>query len=106
VVLLSAVCRPEPRVLYRRAAMSQWYVYMLRCNDGTYYSGVTTDLVRRLKEHNGEGAAGKGAKYTKARRPVRLAYSEATSDRSSAQKREHALRQLTRAEKEKLANRK
>lgn len=104
MVLFSAVCRPEPTVLYRRAVMSQWYVYMLRCSDGTYYSGVTTDLERRIKEHNGEGAAGKGAKYTKARRPVRLAYSEPVTDRSTAQKREHALRQMTRAEKEKLAN--
>lgn len=83
--------------------MSEWYVYMLRCSDGTYYSGVTTDLTRRIKEHNGEGGAGKGAKYTKARRPVRLAYSEPSLDRSTAQKREHTLRQLTRAEKEKLA---
>ena len=84
--------------------MNQWYVYMLRCSDGTYYSGVTTDLDRRVKEHNGEGAAGKGAKYTKARRPVRLAYSESVTDRSVAQRREHALRQLTRTEKEKVAN--
>ncbi|MFN3692864.1 MAG: GIY-YIG nuclease family protein [Candidatus Paceibacteria bacterium] len=84
--------------------MSQWYVYMLRCSDGTYYSGVTTDLDRRIKEHNGEGVAGKGAKYTKARRPVYLAYSELVTDRSAAQKREHALRQLTRAEKAELAN--
>jgi putative endonuclease len=84
--------------------MNQWYVYMLRCSDGTYYSGVTTDLDRRVKEHNGEGVAGKGAKYTKARRPVRLAYSEPALDRSVAQKREHALRQLTRTEKEKVAN--
>jgi putative endonuclease len=83
--------------------MSQWYVYMLRCVDGTLYTGVTTDLERRIKEHNGEGVAGKGAKYTKARQPVHLAYSEPVADRSAAQMREHALRQLTRAEKEKLA---
>ncbi len=82
--------------------MSQWYVYMLRCADGTLYTGVTTDLKRRVAEHNGEGAAGKGAKYTKARRPVVLAYSETMLDRSAAQMREHALRQLSRAEKEKL----
>ncbi len=82
--------------------MSQWYVYMLRCADGTLYTGVTTDLKRRVAEHNVEGAAGKGAKYTKARRPVVLAYSETMLDRSAAQMREHALRQLSRAEKEKL----
>jgi putative endonuclease len=83
--------------------MSQWYVYMLRCADGTLYTGVTTDLKRRVDEHNGEGAAGKGAKYTKARRPVVLVYSETVLDRSAAQMREHALRQLSRTEKEKLA---
>ncbi len=74
--------------------MSQWCVYMLRCADGTLYTGVTTDLERRIKEHNGEGAAGKGAKSTKARRPVRLVYSESAPDRSVAQMREHTLRQL------------
>ncbi|MFM2340092.1 MAG: hypothetical protein RLZZ360_728 [Candidatus Parcubacteria bacterium] len=83
--------------------MSQWYVYMLRCTDGTLYTGVTTDIKRRVAEHNGDGAAGKGAKYTKARRPVTLVYSESVPDRSAAQQREHALRQLTRAEKEQLA---
>jgi putative endonuclease len=83
--------------------MSLWYVYMLQCADGTLYTGVTTDIKRRIKEHNGEGAVGKGAKYTKARRPVRLAYSEPVADRSAAQMREYALRQLTRAEKEELA---
>jgi putative endonuclease len=76
---------------------------MLRCTDGTLYTGVTTDIKRRVAEHNGDGAAGKGAKYTKARRPVTLVYSESVPDRSAAQQREHALRQLTRAEKEQLA---
>ncbi len=84
--------------------MSEWFVYMLRCSDGTLYTGVTTDLTRRLREHNGELAGGRGAKYTKARRPVRLVYSESVLDRSMAQMREHALRQLSRTEKEKLAN--
>ena len=82
--------------------MSQWYVYMLECHDGTYYTGVTTDVTRRVKEHNGEGGVGKGAKYTKARRPVRLVYREETLTRGAAQQREHALRQLSRIEKTKL----
>ncbi len=82
--------------------MSQWYVYMLCCADGTYYTGVTTDLVRRVKEHNGEGGKGKGAKYTKARRPVTLAYSESVESRSIAQQREAALRQLSHDEKKNL----
>ena len=80
-----------------------WFVYMLRCSDDTLYTGVTTDVARRVAEHNGEGAAGKGAKYTKARRPVTLAYQEPAPDRSAAQIREHALRLLSRAEKQKLA---
>ena len=75
---------------------------MLRCADGTLYTGVTTDLVRRLVEHNGEGGKGKGAKYTKARRPVKLVYQESVTDRSAAQIKEAALRNLTRAEKMKL----
>jgi putative endonuclease len=80
-----------------------WFVYMLRCADGTFYTGVTTDLIRRVAEHNGAGAKGKGAKYTKVRRPVVLAYSETAADRSSAQIREAGLRKLPRVEKERLA---
>jgi putative endonuclease len=72
-------------------------VYILECADGTLYTGVTTDMPRRLTEHN-EGT--KGAKYTKARRPVRLVYQEACASRSDAQKREYALRILPRAEKQ------
>lgn len=80
-----------------------WFVYMLRCSDDTLYTGVTTDPARRLAEHNGEGASGKGAKYTKARRPVALVYQEEVSDRSSAQSREAALRHLSRSDKLRLA---
>lgn len=79
-----------------------WFVYMLKCSDGTLYTGVTTDIARRVKEHNGEGGKGKGAKYTKARRPVSLVYQEAVADRSHAQIREHALRHTARTEKMKL----
>ena len=79
-----------------------WFVYMLQCADRTLYTGVTTDIVRRVTEHNGEGARGKGAKYTKARRPVRLVYQESAKDRSAAQIREAQLRRLTRTGKEKL----
>jgi len=73
----------------------RWHVYLLTCADGTLYAGVTNDLARRLAAHN----AGKGAKYTKPRRPVVLAWSVSTKDRSSAQKREHAVKALTRPEK-------
>jgi putative endonuclease len=71
---------------------SDWFVYILRCRDGTFYTGITTNLDRRLAEHNG----GKpGARYTKARRPVTLAYAEPASSRAAAARREYQLRRLT-----------
>lgn len=76
-----------------------WQVYLLRCADGSYYTGVTTDLQRRLSEHN----AGQGARYTRSRLPAALVYSEAAVDRAAAQRREYAIRRLGRAEKERLA---
>ena len=76
-----------------------YVVYLLLCADGTYYTGVTTDLKRRLLEHN-EGKV--GAKYTKGRRPVVLAYQENAMTRSDAQRREYELRNLSRKEKQKL----
>ncbi|MFM2423945.1 MAG: hypothetical protein RLZZ70_334 [Candidatus Parcubacteria bacterium] len=78
-------------------------MYMVVCSDGTYYTGVTTDLIRRVAEHNGEAGVGKGAKYTKPRRPVRLVYSEEVDNRSQAQSRESIVRQLSRMEKHELA---
>jgi len=73
-------------------------VYILECADGTLYTGWTTDLERRLRAHN----SGRGARYTRGRRPVRLAYREEQSDRSAAQRREAAIRRLSRADKLKL----
>ncbi len=77
----------------------EWYVYMVECADGTLYSGVTTDVERRIKEHNDSP---KGAKYTRAKRPVKLVYTEACTGRSEATKREYVLKQLSREEKLKL----
>ena len=74
------------------------YVYILRCSDGTFYTGWTTDPERCTKVHN----SGKGAKYTRARRPVELIYYEEFDDKIAAQRREWAIKQLTRAEKEEL----
>ena len=74
-----------------------WYIYILRCSDNSLYTGVTTDLERRLKQHN-DGA--KGARYTRTRRPVSLAYAETANDRSEAQRREAAIKQLNPAQKE------
>jgi putative endonuclease len=76
-----------------------WIVYLARCRDGTLYTGVTTDPARRLAEHN----AGCGAAYTRSRLPVTLVYQEEVLDRSCALRREHAIKRLTRAEKEALA---
>ena len=73
-------------------------VYILECADGTLYTGWTTDLERRLRAHN----SGCGARYTRGRRPLRLAYREEQSDRSAAQRREAAIRRLSRADKLKL----
>ncbi len=80
--------------------MSSWYVYMLRCADDSLYTGITTDVKRRVEEHNFDNK--KGAKYTKARRPVELVYKKRCKDRSSAASVEAALKKLSRPEKENL----
>ena len=74
-----------------------WQVYLLRCADQSLYAGVTTDLVRRLQQHNGQLAG--GDRYTKSRRPVALMWSDACDSRSEAQQREYALRRLSREQK-------
>lgn len=78
--------------------MSAAYTYMVRCADGTLYTGWTNDLTKRLQVHN----AGKGAKYTASRRPVELVYTEEHPDKITAMQREYAIKQLTRKEKEQL----
>lgn len=78
--------------------MSQSYVYILECSDGSYYTGWTTDVDARLKTHN----SGNGAKYTRSRLPVKLVYSEQADNRSAAMKREAAIKKLTRVQKENL----
>ena len=77
----------------------RYYCYLLECSDGSYYTGWTTDPQRRTAEHN----AGRGARYTRARRPVRLVYVEALPSRSKAQRREAAIKRLTHAQKKQLA---
>ena len=79
--------------------MSYW-VYIVACADGSYYTGIATDVARRLTEHNGEKP--KGARYTSARRPVMLMYSAPYMSRSDAQKEEARIKRLTRAHKQKL----
>ena len=74
------------------------YTYILKCKDDSLYTGWTNDLKKRITSHN----AGKGAKYTKARRPVELVYYEEFQTREDAMKREYAIKQLSRKEKEAL----
>ena len=74
-----------------------YYVYILKCSDNSLYTGITTDLTRRVEEHN---YSPKGAKYTRVRRPVELVYSEECGDRSVASKREYQIKKkMSRAEK-------
>lgn len=77
--------------------MSAWYVYILRCADGSFYTGITTDVARRVAEHNGHDKL--GARYTRSRRPVSLAYVEEAASRGEATKREAAIRRLGRVGK-------
>lgn len=74
-----------------------WYVYILRCADDSLYTGIATDLARRLHEHNHDDSL--GAKYTRSRRPVHLVYSEAWPDRGQATRREIAIKALSRRRK-------
>lgn len=76
-----------------------WWVYMLSCADQSLYTGIAKDVVKRFDEHNNSP---KAAKYTRARRPVSLVYVEAVEDRSSALKRELAIKALSRVQKQQL----
>ena len=77
-----------------------YYVYIVKCADGTLYTGIATELERRIEEHN---TSDKGAKYTRVRRPVALVYQEEYPDRSTASKREYEIKKkMNRAEKLKL----
>lgn len=80
--------------------MNTWYVYILRCADNSLYTGITTDLQRRVEEHNGAGA---GARYTRSRRPVALLYAEQVQDRAAASRREMQIKKMPRPVKQRLA---
>ena len=77
---------------------SNWYLYILRCKDDTLYTGITTDVEKRLEAHR----TGKGAKYTRGRGPLELVYRENCGSHSDALKREHQVKMLTREEKQNL----
>ena len=80
----------------------RYYFYILRCSDDSLYSGITTDLKRRIKEHNSDGK--KGAKYLRAKKPVKLVYFEKFKDRNSAQVREAEVKKFPKSQKEELIN--
>lgn len=77
---------------------SEWLVYMLECSDQSFYTGMTNDLKKRLDAHN----SGKGAKYTRARLPVKLVYQEKHISKSSAMKREIEIKKYSRLKKERI----
>jgi putative endonuclease len=80
------------------AVVSEYYCYIIECADGSFYTGWSTNPVRRLKEHS----AGRGARYTRSRRPLQLVYTERQPDRSAAQRRELRIKRLSHARKEAL----
>lgn len=75
-----------------------WFLYIVECTDASYYTGITTDIDRRIEEHN----SGKGAKYTQGRGPVSVVYTESFEDRSQASKREFEIKSLNKEQKTKL----
>jgi putative endonuclease len=76
-----------------------WYVYMVRCSDGTLYTGMTNDLPKRIEAHN---SGRDGARYTKSRRPVQLVYAEKVASKSAAAKLEIRIKNLPRSKKKRL----
>lgn len=82
----------RPRI---KPSSGPWFVYIVRCGDGTLYTGITMDVSRRCQQHN----AGTASRYTRSRRPVRLGYQEARPSQSSALKREATIKAMTRREK-------
>jgi len=83
-----------------QGGIQAWSVYLLRCADNTLYCGITTNLNKRVRQHNGELVG--GAKYTKVRQPCELVYSETSENRSTASKREYEIKSLSKLQKEKL----
>ncbi len=81
-----------------KLTVKSWFIYIVRCADDTFYTGIALDVERRLAEHNGKGAA----KYTRSRQPVSLVYSENADSRSAAASREFAIKKLSRKQKEHL----
>lgn len=94
----AAFFKKRCRTTQRRSEEEVNYTYILKCADGSLYTGWTVDLKRRLEIHN----SGKGAKYTRSRRPVTLVYYEMYEERREAMRREYAIKQMSREDKQKL----
>ena len=78
---------------------AEWFVYIIRCSDDSLYAGITTDVERRFDEHSGNASTPKGAKYFRGRTPEAIVYLESGHTRSSASKREAAVKKLSRSDK-------
>jgi putative endonuclease len=83
------------------SAAAPWYVYIVACRDRTLYTGITTDVPRRVQEHNSDG---NGARYTRGRRPVALVYTECVPSRSMASRREREIKRMSAGKKQHLIN--
>ena len=81
-----------------------WFVYILRCSDGSLYTGITNNLNRRINEHNDRSKSSRAAKYTRSRQPVSLVYSETTENRATSSQREYQIKQLSRTQKLQLCS--
>ncbi len=98
---MSYCLRPEKSTIYGFVIVSnEWQIYVVCCSDNSFYTGITKNISRRIDEHN-QGDL-KAARYTRARRPVRLVYQETVATRSEAAKREYEIKQMHRKEKEVL----
>jgi predicted GIY-YIG superfamily endonuclease len=91
--------RPQRREKKQDAGPAAWFVYLLRCGDGTLYCGIALDVEARLKQHQG----GKGAKYTRGRGPLELIYRETCGTKAAALRRERVIKRMRRSAKAKLA---
>jgi putative endonuclease len=89
-----------PSALKKPKIRPAWTVYILRCADGSLYTGIARDVARRVAEHNSNGLL--AARYTRSRRPVVLMYQEPAATRSAASKREYRIKRMTRKDKQKL----
>ena len=98
---LDTISRMAGRERAAKKKEPRWFLYILKCRDNTFYTGITTDLDRRLDQHNN----GTASRYTRSRKPVKRVHQETCADRSEALKREYAVKQLSREEKELLVKR-